>query len=112
MEIPELRIFEETSVIYAEISLGRECLIEMHSALNVGVLHHDEIYTYHPHITLAQGFDPMTLRERFELAVRRWKESAPKRNVLIDNFTFVQNTAGNRWIDLVGFDLRAAALVI
>jgi 2'-5' RNA ligase len=105
ISIPRIRIFEETSVIFADISKGREELFDMHDALNSGLLWFDEPYHYHPHITLAQNIDPATVQEVFELAVRRWEE-APQRTVRIENITFVQNTSNNRWIDLAECDLR------
>ena len=108
--ITRIRIFEETSVIFADIGQGRECFFEMHDALNAGVLAFDEPYSYHPHITLAQGFDPSTLMERYEMAMARWSE-APRCVAQIENLTFVQNTSNNCWIDLVGYELRDAVAV-
>src|SRR5262249_39084679 len=104
--------FATTAVIYAEISLGRDVLQRMHDELNVSAFRYDEPFQYHPHITLAQGLTPETVGERYQLAVRRWNESAPQRRVMIENLTFVQNTSVNRWMDLSDFELRAAALLI
>jgi len=107
MEIPRIRVFEETSVIFADVGLGRVELSEMHDALNTGLLYYKEPYKYHPHITLAQNFDPATVREVYEMALRRWKE-APQGSVPIENVTFVQNTQNQGWIDLAEYELRAA----
>jgi len=107
LEIPRLRIFEETSVIFADVGCGREELFEMHDALNTGPLHYDEPFQYHPHITLAQNIDASTVTRLFELALRRWEE-APKGLVTIENITFVQNTGNQGWIDLARYDLGAA----
>lgn len=105
MDIPRIRIFRETSVIFADIGAGREQFFEMHDALNSGVFAFDEPFSYHPHITLAQGIDPADLEEMYDLAVRRWQE-APHYTVHIENLTFVQNTSNNRWIDLAECELR------
>lgn len=107
IDIPRLRIFEATSVIFADVGRGSDCFFEMHDALNTGPFAWREPYAYHPHITLAQGFDPCTVAERYELAVRRWKE-APQSDVPIENLTFVRNTSVNRWVDLAEFELRGA----
>jgi hypothetical protein len=80
----------------------------MHDALNTGRLWFKEPFRYHPHVTLAQNFDPAVVNEMFELAVRRWKESAPRTESYIENLTFVQNTNVNFWIDLAEFELRGA----
>jgi 2'-5' RNA ligase len=108
MEIPRIRVFQETSVIFADIGSGRECFFDMHDALNSGVFAFEEPYTYHPHITLAQGLDPQIVVEYYELAVRRWAEAPVRTNCWIDNLTFVQNTNLNLWIDLAEFELRGA----
>jgi len=108
MEIPKISVFDKTSVIFAEVSRGSECFYEMHNALNSGVFAYDEPYTYHPHVTLAQGIDPAIVAEYYELAVRRWAECAPRPAAWIDNLTFVQNTTANRWMDLAEFELRGA----
>jgi 2'-5' RNA ligase len=108
MDIPRIRVFKETSVIFAEVVRGRECFSEMHNALNTGVLGYVEPFDYHPHVTLAQGLDPAIVAECYELARRRWEESAPRTSVWIENLTFVQNTSANLWIVLAEFDLRGA----
>jgi hypothetical protein len=79
--------------------------------MNTGVLHFDEPFDYHPHVTLAQGFDPVALPEIYERAVARWKESAPPSLVTIETVTFVQNTAGNIWVDLEECELRGLAML-
>lgn len=108
MDIPRISVFKETSVIFAEVLRGRDCFFEMHNALNTGVLAFNEPFKYHPHVTLAQGLDPAIVAECYELAKRRWEESAPRSTTWIENLTFVQNTNVNRWLDLAEFDLRAA----
>ncbi|MEJ7608118.1 MAG: 2'-5' RNA ligase family protein [Bryobacteraceae bacterium] len=108
IDIPRLRIFSETSVIFADIGVGREELFEMHEALNAGSLAFDEPHVYHPHITLAQGLDAVTVGEVYDFAVRRWKEEQLQRPVVIENLTFVRNTSNNQWIDLAQCELRGA----
>jgi len=109
LDMPKIGVFEQTSVIFCEVGQGREELIELHDVMNKGALAYDEPFEYHPHITLAQGFEPQLLREMYELALRRWNEEAPAPRVLIENVTFVQNTAGNVWIDLDECELRGLA---
>jgi 2'-5' RNA ligase len=107
--MPRIGVFEQTSVIFCEIGAGREELIELHDAMNVGGLAYDEPFEYHPHVTLAQGIDRQELPAMYEMAVRRWRESAPSTRVLIETITFVQNTANNVWIDLDECELRGLA---
>ena len=109
LDLPRIGVFEQTSVIFCEVGAGREELFELHDAMNTGGLAFDEPFEYHPHVTLAQGFDPANLNALYEMAVRRWKESAPPSHVYIENVTFVQNTANNVWIDLDECELRGLA---
>ena len=108
INMPSLRVFRQTSVVFAEIGAGHGQLVQMHSAFAAGPFAAEEPFEYHPHITLAQGIHPDDLDGVLELACRRWKESAPSDSALIENVTFVQNTLQNRWIDLMEWELRGA----
>ena len=111
VNMPRLDVFRQTSVIFVEIGAGYDQLVQMHSALSDGPFAAEEPFEFHPHITLAQGIEPEDVDAVFELASRRWTESAPSNSALIENLTFVQNTVQNRWIDLVECDLRGAIAV-
>jgi 2'-5' RNA ligase len=109
LDLPRIRVFEQTSVVFCEIGRGRDELLEMHEAMNKGGLAFREPFEYHPHITLAQGVSPDELPEVYERAVKTWKRSAPPARVIIESVTFVQNTADNIWIDLEDCELRGLA---
>jgi 2'-5' RNA ligase len=111
IEIPRLKVFEQTAVVFADVGEGRDELLEMHKALNVAGFHFEEPFPYHPHITLVQGIDPDRLYEFYNRAVSRWMAARVERSFLIDTLTFVQNTVGNRWIDLAECALRGEAAV-
>ena len=108
IEIGDVSVFEETSVVFAEIGTGRDELAELHTALNAGPLWFDEPYSYHPHITLAQGFSPEKLRELYSIAATHWQQFSLNRSFVVDSLTFVQNTVANRWIDLAECELGGA----
>lgn len=109
LELPRIRVFEQTSVVFCEIGQGRDELFEMHEAMNKGGLAFREPFKYHPHITLAQGMPPEQLSEVYERAVAIWEKSAPSTRVTIESVTFVQNTVDNIWIDLEDCELRGLA---
>jgi 2'-5' RNA ligase len=111
LDMPRIRVFDQTSVVFCEIGRGREELFELHEAMNRGGLYFDEPFDYHPHVTLAQGFPPEQLPGILEFARRRWKESAVSNLVTIETVTFVQNTVQNIWIDLEECELRGMATV-
>jgi 2'-5' RNA ligase len=108
LDMPRIRVFEQTSVIFCEIGIGREELFELHAAMNVNGLYFDEPFDYHPHVTLAQGLMPETLPAVYEKATRWWKD-APPSQVTIETVTFVQNSVENIWIDLEECELRGLA---
>ena len=111
IDISGVSFFEQTAVVYADVGEGRDELLYIHSALNTGSLHFDEPFSFHPHITLAQGITAEDLPKLYATAVRRWKEAALATSFIIDTLTFVQNTVENRWIDLAECALRGEAAV-
>jgi 2'-5' RNA ligase len=109
IEATRIRVFKDTNVIYADIGMGRSELIDMHAALNVGGLHYQEPYEYHPHLTLAQGLQLERVAELEEIANRRWREFRHSRAFVVDSLTFVQQMTNSTWIDLARWELRGAA---
>jgi 2'-5' RNA ligase len=100
IELGKIRTFQNTAVVFVEVCSGREQLVAMHDYFNQDGLAFAEPYPFHPHITLAQGFPPEQVRDIYDMALRRWQEALPAREFLVDSLTFVQNTVGNRWLDL------------
>ena len=101
-------VFAKTGVVYLEVASGSEELLSMHSLLNVGDLAFTEEYSYHPHITLAQNFDPSLLNAIQELATGRWNEFDGERGFLMDRLTFVRNDGSNGWLDIAECPLANA----
>lgn len=107
VELTEIGIFPVTNVVYAEVGKGAAELENMHRTLNMGPLGFDEPFTYHPHVTLAQEIPVERVTEVYGLARQRWGEFRGNRTFRADRTTFVQNTLGNRWIDLAEYSLGA-----
>jgi len=107
VDLIEVRIFQKSDVVYAAIAKGWPQLVAMHEALNLEGLRFQERFPFHPHVTLAQEIPPAAVPEVLELAVRRWRESAPAHSFRVETLTFVQNKGGNNWIDLAEYDLAA-----
>jgi len=108
VELTEIQVFAGTSVIYLQVGEGAAELMHLHDALNQGGLKYDEPHVYHPHVTLAQEFDPAEVPELLATARRRWAEFRHERGFEVQTLTFVQNTAGNRWQDLKEYPLALA----
>lgn len=107
VHITGIEIFPVTNVVYGEVGEGREELLEMHDRLNHGVLHYDEPFDYHPHITLAQNLGLDEVERTYDLALATWRE-LPYRSFTVDTLVWVQNTLENRWLDLAECELRGA----
>ena len=111
VKLTGIEIFPVTNVVFAEVGEGREILREMHERLNVGVLHFDEPYEYHPHITLAQNLLPEEVDHAYRLAVEVWRD-LPSRSFEVETLVWVRNTLENRWVDLAAFELRGMAPIL
>jgi 2'-5' RNA ligase len=108
IELGQVELFSKTDVVYLSIGRGHKDLLHMHRALNMGPLHYDEPYPYHPHITLAQDLTREQSIELESLARRRWSEFPHPHVFKAESFVFVQNRARNYWIDLAQFHLDPA----
>ncbi len=100
VELTEVQLFMETDVIYIQIGPGADQLTEMHAVLNTNGLEQEETFKFVPHITLAQKLHPDELDELNIAAKKRWQEYAGPRGFRVETITFVQNTAGNNWVDI------------
>jgi 2'-5' RNA ligase len=100
VELGEVEIFDASSVIYIGLKRGRERLVEMHDALNVQDLDYKEPWPFHPHITLAQNFDPVQLAEKKAIAEQVWAAWPGSRKVMVEKVCFVQRTNCQNWASL------------
>lgn len=108
---PDMEFFPATNVIYINVGKGAAELNDMYRKMNAGALRHEELYAYHPHITVAQEFDPAQLEALREEAARRWAEYKGSRVFRAESVAFVQNTLQNCWIDLAELSLGAVATI-
>ena len=105
VELIGVRTFPETDVIYLDVGAGARELRDIHVAMNANSLAFAEPFAYHPHVTLAQDVSHRDVAGALELAERRWREFQGRRGFLVEDAVFVQNSAGDRWLDLAEFRL-------
>jgi 2'-5' RNA ligase len=108
VETGDIEVFESTTVAYVAVRKGWDELVALHDQLSQGPLWFEEPYPYHPHITVAQDFDPALLWEIAEKARQLWRRFPHPRSFLVDALTFVRATADKRWLDLAQCRLSAA----
>lgn len=104
-------VFPETHVIYIELGMGREQLLELHAALNRGPLHFAEPFEYHPHITLAQELPLEAVAGAARLARDMWRQCPHSRIFPVEELTFVRSTAEKCWKDLASVQLERISVV-
>jgi hypothetical protein len=56
-------------------------------------------------VTLGRDIPPENIPTAVEIAIRRWAEFRDRRDFMVDQLVFVQNTLDNRWIDLAACEL-------
>ncbi len=110
VRLGDIQKFDETSVIYIEIGAGRNQLLRLHETLNHDHLAFAERYEYHPHLTLAQRFDPGELDAKLDLSRQYWERFKGCKEFDVDCLTFVQNTTNDCWLDLEDFRLGEPVL--
>ncbi len=111
VELGEVAVFASTRVIYLELLRGQPELEAIHSALNSQALFYREPFTYHPHVTLAQGPSVVADTDRKVILARdRWKTFAHRRSFMVDSVMFVQNGGCQGWLDLTEVPVGASAL--
>jgi len=103
VELTGIRTFPVTDVIYLDVGAGASELCDIHAAINANSLAFEEPFAYHPHVTLAQDVAHRDVAEAIELAGRRWREFRGRRSFFAEQAVFVQNTVGDRWLDLAEF---------
>src|SRR4051812_16671112 len=108
VEAGEIVVFAVSDVVYLSVGKGWKELIAMHQVFNVGPVKYQEPFPYHPHVTLAQDLTHEQAVDLADVARRRWSEYSGPRVFLVESLAFVQNTAGNLWIDLAHFQLEPA----
>ena len=116
-EMPPLEVylgaveqFPVTNVVYVAVDGGFMQMRRTHGVLNSGPLCFAEPFHYHPHVTLAQGLDEPTSAAVYAAARERWAGYRGPRQFTVESFCFVQNTVGNRWIDLADYTLSAPVI--
>jgi 2'-5' RNA ligase len=106
VELADVAVFPVSQVLHLTVGRGFEELVRLHSLLDRGSCRFQETFSYHPHVTLAQFLPPEQIEAARHLAEARWRDFRGERGFLLDRVTLVQNTEGNRWLNLREFDLR------
>ena len=102
----EVEVFPATGVIYLGIDSGSDDLRQMHGLLAQGEFACDEVYPFHPHVTLAQEFDLDQSDELVERARSSWKTWEGERSLLLDRVSLVRGSALGDWETVSEHDLN------
>jgi 2'-5' RNA ligase len=106
VELGEVKIFEGSNAVYLSLDGGAEESIDLHRALNRGILEYRTAYPYHPHVTLALGLDADAARRAIPVAQQRWADYSGPRGFWLDRISLVCQRAPEVWADVADFELR------
>ncbi len=110
IELKDIQVFPVSEVIHLSIGAGFRELKELHAQLNHGPCLSSELWSYEPHVTLAQGLDSAAVAHAREIAERRWREYAGPHDFTLDKLAFVQGSPERGWVDLESFELPSPVL--
>ena len=105
VELGPVAIFEKSNVVYLSLRRGERELHALHENLNSGQLEYDGPFPYHPHITVAQEFDPEKAEDFQRIARERWQRYDGPRRFMVECLSFVQNVAPGMWVDVARIPL-------
>lgn len=94
-----------SSVVYLSFSQGADRLVELHGALNSGLLAYPEIHPYVPHITIAQELDERGKDNVLAEVRREWARYGAETSFRVESLFLVQKTPDNRWVELAPIHL-------
>jgi 2'-5' RNA ligase len=100
VEPGQIRVFEESHVIYLDITRGASQLRELYGLLNRGPLEYKENFPYHPHITIAQNISSEEAARFAAIAREGWAGYQGPRRFSVSSLSFVQHVAPTVWTDV------------
>ena len=110
VELTSVRMFDGTNVLYLEVGDGNQTLRDLHSRLNSGDFAHEEIYPFHPHVTIGGPIEGASGPEALRYARQAWDANLPcSRQLAIREVAFVSIAAsdpGGDWQRLWAHTLR------
>jgi len=108
--VQDVQVFPISDVVYISVGAGSKELKELNARLNQGRCCASELWSYHPHVTLAQDLPPAAAGQAREIAERRWREYAGPREFTLDKAAFVQGSPEQGWVDLATYELLSPVL--
>ncbi len=105
VELGDVEIFSESSVIYVSLRRGELELRQLYAALNNGAVEYQESFPYHPHITIGQNLEAERVEEMLALARATWAAWTGPRGFTVSRLSFVQQVAAGIWADVTELPL-------
>jgi 2'-5' RNA ligase len=99
VELAEVRSFSESQVLYLDISKGGDILHQLHDALNVGTLEHDENFEFRPHLTLGGPVEKQREEQTRGEAERLWRARDCSARFRVEEIVFLWLPAQGSWKD-------------
>jgi 2'-5' RNA ligase len=95
-----------TPTVFIRVAHAAYRMRDLHDRLNAGALHCDEPWPYMPHLTIVKVSAMELASQAAELSRQRWAHYGHSRHILIEELTFVRESANtDLWTDLASFPL-------
>ncbi len=107
----DVEVFPSTGVVYLSLAGGRQSVEHAHASLNHGILFAEDVFPFHPHVTIAQNLGSLPFQEVLETARRRWQECRLPRQFTVEELTLVRNVSPSCWEDLSRHRLSPVSLL-
>ncbi|HWF11306.1 MAG TPA: 2'-5' RNA ligase family protein [Bryobacteraceae bacterium] len=111
IELGDIEVFEASHVVYLGLSAGVAELRRLYALLNHGCLEYNEVFPYHPHITIAQNIRPEDVDLMAGIARDTWAGWRGPRGFDVAALSFVQHVALSVWVDVATLPLGAESAV-
>jgi 2'-5' RNA ligase len=93
IELSGVRVFPNTAFLYLEVSHGSSTLSRLHAELNAGEFAHEEVFEFHPHVTIGGPVPQEDLERIQQKAAEAWQNSHRPCRFSIKEIAFVSIAA-------------------
>lgn len=107
----DVEVFPSTGVVYLSLAAGRQGAERAHQAFNHGLFFAEDIFPFHPHVTVAQNVCRLPFEKILAEARRRWQECRLPRQFVVEELTLVRSLSPGCWKDAATHRLAPVSLL-
>lgn len=111
VELADLEVFSGSNVLFLEVGEGCATMEQLHAELDSGDFSHEELFPFHPHVTVGELADADQVESTLRKAAAAWESTKCVRRFVIDELTLVglaEDAPCSNWQQLWSYTLRPA----